>query len=476
MTASASTQKTWLGFMKMGQRSFQNGDLAAAVVAFGSATSLVPDRVEGWINLGSAQFELKHFDLAATALKKAVTMNPNLMVSHLILGDALRMLGQWRAAFNSYQTAVDLERNPMSLNKLACATRSQGDYDLAETLLKEVIAMDPSFTIARVNLATLQIVLNRFEEAQTQLTELLALSLAPFEKEEVDSAQLALSEHERLKAAISQLTINQDPIPLETALRKIPKPLQQVDEQLLETLHRYAESASNIDIEPVPIDSDLPAEWPQIEGMFMIPLISNVNDYQQLKQHGKVGIETSMQLLQSVNMAPAIEAARLCELDLTDPVKAETHLRHWHALEVHEVPGFLPGHFKYTQNLTAIAPTVRRVQPAFASATFRRFVSDIYNKLAPGYPRAIMVLMALSDLHLFADGNGRTAMTWLNRELEWADLMPTIFSAQLGLLGELGQAEHAARHNGGDLSQMASVMVRGQHQAKNFCTELTHHK
>ncbi len=458
--------------MNMGQRSFQNGDLAAAVVAFGSATSLVPDRVEGWINLGSTQVELKHFDLAATALKKAVTINPNLMVSHLILGDALRMLGQWQAALNSYQTAVDLERNPMSLNKLACATRSQGEYDLAETLLKEAVAMDPNFTIARVNLATLEIARNRFEEAQTQLTNLSAFPLAAIEKEEVDSAQLALSEHGRLKEAISQLTTTQDAIPLETALRKLPKHLQQVDEQLLETLHRYAESASTIDIESVPIDSDLPAEWPQIEGMFMIPLISNINEYKQFKQHGKLSNGTSMQLLQSVNMVPAIEAARLSELDLTDPIKAETHLRHWHALGVHNVPGFLAGHFKYTQNIILNTPTTRRVQPAFASATFRRFVSDIYSKLAPGYPRAITVLMALADLHLFGDGNGRTAMTWLNRELEWADLMPAIFSAQLGFLGELGQAERAARHNRGDVSQLASVMVRGQHEAQKFCTEL----
>ena len=62
MSTSATTLKTWLGFMKMGQRSFQHGDLASAVVAFGSATSLVSGRVEGWINLGSAQFELKNFE------------------------------------------------------------------------------------------------------------------------------------------------------------------------------------------------------------------------------------------------------------------------------------------------------------------------------------------------------------------------------------------------------------------------------
>jgi len=473
VSTSATTLKTWLGFMNMGQRSFQHRDLAAAVVAFGSATSLVPGRVEGWINLGSAQFELKNFDFAASALKKAVELNPNLMVSHLILGDALRMLGQWHDAFNSYQTAVGLERTPLSLNKLACALRSQGNYEFAEGLLKESITMDPSFTIARVNLATLQVPLERFEDAEAQLTEVSGLSLSPLEKVEIESVQLALSEHKRLKNAISQLTKNQNPAPLETALRKIPEHLQQVDEKLMETLHLYAELASTVDIDPVPIHPNLPAEWPQIEAMFMVPMVCNVNDYQQLKKDRKLGTEPSLQLLQSVNMVPAIEAARLCQSDLTDPTKAEVHLRHWHALAFNEVPGSMPGHFKYTQNINADVPTVLRVQPAFASATFRCFVSNIYNQLSPGYPRAITVLMALADLHLFADGNGRTAMTWLNRELEWAGLMPTIFSVQLGFKGDLGREERAARHKGGDLSQLALVLSQAQNDAKNFCTKLT---
>ena len=94
-------------------------------------------------------------------------------------------------------------------------------------------------------------------------------------------------------------------------------------------------------------------------------------------------------------------------------------------------------------------------------------------QLSPGYPRAITLLMALADLHLFADGNGRTAMTWLNRELEWAGLMPTIFSVQLGFKGDLGREERAARHKGGDLSQLALVLSQAQSDAKNFCTKLT---
>ena len=86
------------------------------------------------------------------------------------------------------------------------------EYELPSLKIPRVVglshqAMDPNFTITRVNLATLQIARNRFEEAQTQLTNQSVLSLAALEKEEVDSAQLTLSEHERLKEAILQLTV-----------------------------------------------------------------------------------------------------------------------------------------------------------------------------------------------------------------------------------------------------------------------------
>ncbi len=458
--------------MQTGQQGFQQGKLEVAIGAFTKATALAPDKVEGWINLGSALFESRHFDLAATALKKAVAMNPGLMVSRVLLGDALRMLGHWNEAFNNYKIAVDLERTPLSLNKLACAMPSQGLLEFAEGLFEEAIAMDPTFTSARVNLATLQILLNRFEEADVQLTEVAELPLAPLEKQEVESARLALSEHNRLKEAIAELTENHNSAPLEAALRNTPDHLQNVDEKVMETLHRYAESARTLAIEPVAIIAGLPAEWPMIEAMFMLPMVSSVSEYLQIKQQIDPDAEPSLQLRKSLNIVPAIEAARLCQRDMTDPIKAEIHLRHWHALSCRMLPGFLGGHFKYAQNMSAGDQTIRRVEPAFASATFRRFITDIYNELPPGYPRALMLLIALADLHLFGDGNGRTTLTWINRELEWAGLMPAIFSAKLGFLGDLGTAERTVRRNGGDLSPSARTLVQGQRDAIDFCSRL----
>jgi hypothetical protein len=171
-------------------------------------------------------------------------------------------------------------------------------------------------------------------------------------------------------------------------------------------------------------------------------------------------------------MEGAIKAARTCQLDMLDPVKAELHLRHWHALACKNLDGFKPGHFKYTQNWVASHPTVRRVEPALASATFRQFISKIYSMLPPGYPRAAVVYMAMLDLHLFADGNARIAFAWLNRELEWAGLMPAILPHNWGLNGALTEVLNEVRAVG-DVAPIIAVLKRAQSYAAQFCAEIT---
>lgn len=472
MTTPPTSEQAWLGLMNAGKRSFQQGNPGEAAKAYRAATAMMPDRAEGWVNLGSALLESGRHELAAAALQRAVAIKPGLMASHLMLGDALRMLGRLREASASYRHAVSLRRVPISLNKLACALRAENKPELAEDLYREALAMDPGFTLARMNLATVQIELRRYDEAEEQLGALAHLPLPPVERREIENAQLAVAEHRRLDKAITDLVQHNDPAPLEAALRHTPRRIMQTDEGLLASLQRYADAAGRLSNQPVPIDRDLPGEWPLIEAMFMIPLVNSVDEYRAVKAELGNGLKPTAQLLQSINMEPAIRAARGCQLDLQDPVKAELHLRHWHALACHKVPGFEPGHFKSTQNWISDNPTVRRVEPALASATFRHFIRDIYSKLPAGYARAAVVQMAMADLHPFADGNGRVAYTWLNRELEWAGLMPGLFHKKLGLEGELRKARRAVRSSGGDLSAMVAVITRAQHYAREFCAEL----
>ena len=468
----ATLEQVWIGKMRAGKKYFDQGQLDKATNSFRKAVKLCPQRVESWINLGSALLESQRYEQSVVAVKKALSLQPELILSHLILGDSLRMLGQWDDAINSYQTAVDLERTPVSLNKLACALRSRGDYQFAERLLREAIAMNPSFTIARVNLATLQIILNRFEDADARLKEVSGLLLAPVEKKEIESAQLALSEHTRLKGAIAELTEKGALDPLETLLRSTPAEKLQVDENTLSAIARYTDSARRLTLATSPINNMVPEEWPLIEAMFMIPHVNSASEYLAVKDSLQQGLIPAGDLLESTNMEAVILAARSKQHELKNPIKAELQLRNWHALACRDLSGFMPGHFKYVQNWMPSSPTLQRVDPAKASGTFRRFIGDLYQPTPPGLARAALVCMAVCDLHAFADGNGRLGITWLNRELEWAGLAPALFSRELGIRGKLGAARREVRSNRGNLESLVAVIREAQRFGCFFCSQL----
>ena len=475
MNNTATTLRAWLLSMNIGKQSFQQRRLGDAVNAFGQATRLQPGRVEGWVNLGSALLEHGRFGESVAALDHAISLNPKLMASHMLLGDALRQLGEFQLALASYRQAVDMQRTPLGLNKLACALRVEKELEEAEALYREAARLDPNFTLAVVNLATLQIERDQFEEAQAQLSALAHRSLPPVEREEVASSLRALSEYFRLDAAITQLQARRDPAPLHAELKRTPAQALAVDQDALRNTRLYVDFAARFDDAGAQITGSPPPEWPLIESLFMIPYIDSVEQYLQLRAQPDNGRTATGALQESLNMEAAIVAARDSGSDLRDPVQAELHLRHWHALACRELAGFLPGHFKYTQNLTTRSPTMKRVEPALASGTFRHFIATLYPAPKPGLLRAAIAFMALLDMHPFADGNGRVALVWLNRELEWAGLMPALFRRDLGLKGELGAAIKTVRGNGGDLAPLLSNINHAQQYAQEFCAELAKH-
>jgi len=468
----SATQQAWFVSMNIGKQSFQQGRIGDAVGAFSQATKLQPRRVEGWVNLGSALLETSRFEESAVALNNAITLQPKLMVPHMLLGDALRQLGEMHLALGSYRQAVARQRSPLSLNKLACALRVRRQYEEAGALYLEALHLDPNFSLAAVNLTGLHIEMGQFEEASRQLAALLTRTLPRMEREEVLGSQRALAEYFRLNDALTTLRTEQNIEPLRTALSQTPALALRTDEPALKNLRRYVESAHQLAGTAEEITGSPPQEWPLIEAMFMIPLVHSVPEYLTIREQLANGQIASGDLLESCNMQDAVVAARASRGKLADPAAAELQLRHWHLLACRDVDGFLPGHFKYTQNWSTSSPTLKRVQPALASGTFRHFITQMYNTLPPGLLRAAVVLMAVADLHPFADGNGRVAVTWLNRELEWAGLMPALSSRELGLKGELSGALKAVRTNGGDLAPLVALIIRAQRYALEFCEYL----
>ncbi|MCW8926966.1 MAG: tetratricopeptide repeat protein [Xanthomonadales bacterium] len=465
-------EQDWLDSMKAGEQGFAEGRFTDAIKAFESATKILPGRVEGWINLGSALLEAGRVETAATALKNAISIKPELALPHMLLGDALRQLGLSAQALASYQRAVSLQRSPMGLNKLACALRIARDMEQAEKLYQEAVRLEPGFTLAQVNLATLNIEMERFEEAAAQLSALAKLPLPPAERREVKQSMLALDAYFRLQEPIASLARDNNPAPLETALADTSHGDGKVDEDALEGIRPYFQYAHERADFPSILATRLPDDWPLIESLFMRGIVNSVDDYLEVSFEEVFRGEATGELRESLNMEAVIQAARMARGDLLDPLKAELHLRQWHALACRGLAGFLPGHFKYTQNWVAANPTSKRVEPALASSTLRHLISDMYRHLEPGLARAAFAWIALGDLHPFSDGNGRVARSWLNRELEWAGLMPALFGHEQGLKQALADAIPEVHAGAGDLSPVLDVIVKAQEFAADFCDQL----
>lgn len=472
MNTSNTQSEQWLTQMEAGKQCFRRNDITGAAKAFNEATRLQPHRLEGWVNLGSTLLQGQRYEDAAGVLQQAITLNKNVPVAHMLLGDAQRMQGQTDAAFASYEASVKLERSPMALNRLACALRSRHRRDEAYVLYHEALDMEPRFTLAKVNLATLHIESQDFREAQLQLESLSETELPATERAEVQSALHALAEFQRLEPAINALADTGDCSELETLLGKLPRKNRGVDEDALVRARLYQSFARKA-AQPVSHElQPLPEEWPLIEALFMIPLADDVDEYRALRDKIRLGKELTDDMRESLNIEPAIRRARGDANAMQTPAAAEARLRHWHLLAGREVRNFHPGHFKYTQNWTNRNPTLKRVDPALASATFQHFMQEIYPTLPPGMLRAAISFLVLCDLHCFGDGNGRIATIWLNRELEWNGLMPALFRSDSGLKGELAKAMSVARNSGGDLTHLLNVIERAQAFAASFCTQL----
>jgi tetratricopeptide (TPR) repeat protein len=462
--------------MNSGQRSFQRGRPQEAAASFRKAIAIMPERHESWVNLGSALLESGQFESAADAFHEAIAIRPNTMLAHMMLGDAMRLQGETARSIDSYKRAVALQRAPTALNRLACALRARARVDEAEELYYEAERKDPKFSLARVNRATMQIERRRYDEARRQLTLLEKQALPPQEKQEVAAALNSPHEHARLHASIDAMAEHGDLAALEARLAETPASQLQVDRAALGTVEAYASFIRGAD-EPDSMQViALPEEWPLIEAMHMIPLVHSVAEYVSVKASVQTAGKAETDVLESLNMEPAIRAARQCRAEMSDPVKAELHLRHWHALAVRGIAGFMPGHFKYTQNWAPRSPTLPRVNPGMCSGTMRYMVSHIYNRLPPGLLRATVAFLGLFDPHPFADGNARIAFIWLNRELEWAGLMPALFSKDLGLKGELGAALAQVRESDSGVAPLLAVINKAQQHAREFCIEFARHR
>ena len=469
-----SALEKWQQAMQLGVRTLQSGDLTAAAVAFAAAISHLPDQPEAWVNLAVAKLNLADPGGATEAVANALRINADFAPALSCMGDIKRATGALEEAASWYRKALAINPDPVGLNNLATLTRTLGDAQQAEKLYLEAEKLAPGFTLPKVNRAIMQIELQRFEEAHQQLIALNSASLNPQEREHQQSALLSLVERERLEPALNRLVDSGDTKELEEALRATRPEHLEVDPHALEPIQNWLKelTSTQLEAEPVPL-SPLPSDWSEIEAVHMIPVVASAEQFREWQALPDALAITELERRQTERMVPAIETAREAPFALADPVRAETQLRQLHALCTTDVAleGLFPGRFKYTQTSARNHPTARHVIPSKAAGTFRA-ACGLLNNTPPGLGRAVALFLTVVSLHPFGDANGRVGMTLMNRELIACDLMPALFSLELGPKGLWGDAEEFA-YQKGSIRPMLEAAVAGQDHAQAFLKQLT---
>jgi len=116
-------------------------------------------------------------------------------------------------------------------------------------------------------------------------------------------------------------------------------------------------------------------------------------------------------------------------------------LRREHARMLASRPEIAPGEFKTVPNQ---AGNTSFVDPRFVEGTLRQGFERI-RAAPPGFPRAVVTMFVVSEVHPFVDGNGRMARLRMNAELtafgQQRILIPTAYQQDyLGALRRLSRA------------------------------------
>ncbi len=417
----------------LAQAHIRTGRPADALPVLDRLRAQAPGLPAAWLATAVAQSMLGRHDDAVEHARRAVALAPAVPAAHLGLGDVLRQAGRLEAASDAYRHAVALAPDDPEANaKAAVIARLARRLDDAEAMLRKALARAPGHPYAQVNLATLLLERGRIEEGEAMLDAASATAnLPPDARSEIADARSMLAERASLAAPLAAARSSDDPAPLIAGLRALRRP-DTIDRALVDDLERIASGLAASDGSGASFASGAPAS----SAWFAIEAHHNV-----LPTRDAGAIARSVSLfahperrsgdadLDVLAYARAVASATSSPPDDRDPIALEGWLRLRHAQIVAHRPEIGPGMVKLINNVVGTAVHVPRTAPGQIAATLEAVV-EIASRVPGGAPRAVFLYMALLEMHVFADANGRVVRLALNRWLASAGSFPYLRAAE----------------------------------------------
>ena len=180
--SSLMIAKDYKSYYLQGQANLKLGKIADAIISFGESVKLNPNYDLGWMASGNAHLVLKEYDLAINDFNKVaeVTKDPNIkskadesikftMSSESIdfynKGNELNKQNKFEEAVLSYDQALSISKDPKYYYQKGLVLSKLTKNKEAEDALRSAIALNDSFDIGYVALASLQTVNKDYEGA-----------------------------------------------------------------------------------------------------------------------------------------------------------------------------------------------------------------------------------------------------------------------------------------------------------------------
>jgi tetratricopeptide (TPR) repeat protein len=148
------------------------------------AIQLQPNNAVAWDRLGVAlQSRGVYNEETEHSYRRAVELDPQFAVAYAHLARVLKVAGRKDEADQNYDRAIELAKDPPTLNLIAESLQAEQLWQKSEPVLKRVLEMDARNPTAVFLLGRMLVVFKRYDEAEPYLktaTEMSPRAFQPF--------------------------------------------------------------------------------------------------------------------------------------------------------------------------------------------------------------------------------------------------------------------------------------------------------